>query len=120
MATQDIDRKLSVMIGERIRTARALAGISQTQLGDMLGVTFQQVQKYENGRNRISAPALIRLANALDHPIEFFTNTEPGKIDRLAGFSTRDIRLLRRMHDVPDDVAQAVGNLLRAVASGKT
>jgi hypothetical protein len=70
--------------------------------------------------HRIALLLVISWIISLKEPIEFFTNTEPGKIDRMAGFSARDIRLLRRMHDVPDDVAQAVGNLLRAVASGKT
>ena len=59
-------------VGARLRQRRMLLGISQEQLAEMLGLTFQQVQKYERGTNRISASRLFQLARALDTPITWF------------------------------------------------
>jgi transcriptional regulator with XRE-family HTH domain len=59
-------------IGLRVRTLRLQRGLSQTELGGLISVTFQQVQKYEKGANRISAGRLQRIAEALGVPISFF------------------------------------------------
>jgi transcriptional regulator with XRE-family HTH domain len=59
-------------VGARLRQRRMLLGISQEQLAEMLGLTFQQVQKYERGTNRVSASRLFQLARALDTPITWF------------------------------------------------
>jgi transcriptional regulator with XRE-family HTH domain len=59
-------------VGSRIRLRRSLLGLSQTKLGDAMGVTFQQVQKYERGANRISASKLYTLSCVLNVPISFF------------------------------------------------
>jgi transcriptional regulator with XRE-family HTH domain len=59
-------------IGARIRKARQAAGLSQEKLGRVLDVTFQQVQKFESGRNRIAASQLHRVAAALDVALDFF------------------------------------------------
>jgi len=59
-------------VGSRVRLRRQLLKMSQEKLGDELGVTFQQVQKYERGSNRIGASRLFRLANVLDVPVSFF------------------------------------------------
>ncbi len=63
---------IDVHVGSRLRLRRNLLGISQTDLGKALGVTFQQVQKYEKGTNRISASRLFNLSRVLDVPISFF------------------------------------------------
>jgi transcriptional regulator with XRE-family HTH domain len=63
---------IDVMVGKRIRLRRVQLGLSQTELGKKLGVTFQQVQKYENGANRVSASRLYEISTALDVPIIFF------------------------------------------------
>ena len=57
--------QLDVALGERIRRRRKELGRSQTALGGKLGITFQQVQKYENGTNRVSAAMLVKLSGAL-------------------------------------------------------
>jgi transcriptional regulator with XRE-family HTH domain len=62
------DKKL----GEKIRTRRVVAGMSQAELGEALGVTFQQVQKYEKGTNRVSAVRLEQIAKALGESISYF------------------------------------------------
>jgi transcriptional regulator with XRE-family HTH domain len=59
-------------IGERIRTRRKEVSLSQTALGEILGVSFQQVQKYEGGRNRIAASRIPALADALMVPLAYF------------------------------------------------
>lgn len=62
-----------VRIGQRIRSRRLQIGMSQERLADLLGVTFQQVQKYEKGINRVAATRLFDIAAALDMPVvEFF------------------------------------------------
>jgi len=58
-----------VALGERIRRRRRELGLSQSALGGKLGITFQQVQKYENGANRVSASMLVKLSEALAMPV---------------------------------------------------
>jgi transcriptional regulator with XRE-family HTH domain len=59
-------------VGARVRMRRRLAGVSQEKLADALGLTFQQVQKYERGANRVSASKLYEIAAALQTPVAFF------------------------------------------------
>ena len=66
-------------VGSRIRLRRRMLGISQTAVGDALGITFQQVQKYERGANRISASRLHRLSSFLKVKPEFFFETAEGR-----------------------------------------
>lgn len=63
---------VDVHVGRRVRLQRTSIGMSQEKLGDALGLTFQQVQKYERGANRIGASRLWDLSRALDCPISFF------------------------------------------------
>jgi transcriptional regulator with XRE-family HTH domain len=59
-------------VGEKIRTQRLLRRISQTDLGNQVGITFQQIQKYEKGANRVGAGRLQRIAEVLGVPVSFF------------------------------------------------
>ena len=61
-------------VGQRIRLARKVAKLSQSKLGDSVGVTYQQIQKYENGTDRIGAGRLYHVAQVTDQPISFFFN----------------------------------------------
>ncbi len=63
---------IDIHVGQNIRRRRSQLGMSQEALARALGLTFQQVQKYERGTNRVSASRLWRLAEALDAPITFF------------------------------------------------
>ncbi|QCO07423.1 helix-turn-helix domain-containing protein [Azospirillum argentinense] len=63
---------VDIHVGARVRLRRTLLGMSQEKLGDALRLTFQQVQKYERGANRISASRLFDLSRVLDVPISFF------------------------------------------------
>jgi transcriptional regulator with XRE-family HTH domain len=60
---------VDVAVGARVRELRIRAGMSQTKLGDALGVSFQQIQKYENGANRMGASRLVQVATALNVPL---------------------------------------------------
>ena len=86
--SDDRVRKLSkrtpeaeVAIGARLRALRVAAGMSQTTLGEVIGITFQQIQKYEKGKDRIAASTLQVLAAALNvHPGSFFDGEMPSPV----------------------------------------
>ena len=70
-------RRIDVHVGSRIRLRRTLMGMSQERLGEALSLTFQQVQKYERGVNRVGASRLFDLSRVLDVPISFFFDDLP-------------------------------------------
>jgi transcriptional regulator with XRE-family HTH domain len=74
-------------VGARVRMRRLMVGLSQGKLGEALDVTFQQVQKYEKGANRIGASRLQQLARVLDVPPAYFFEGAPGAAQRDAGFA---------------------------------
>ncbi len=69
-------------VGSRIRTRRTLLGLNQSQLADALGITFQQVQKYEKGSNRIGASRLYHMSKILDVPVSYFYEDMPKELGR--------------------------------------
>jgi transcriptional regulator with XRE-family HTH domain len=69
---------IDVHVGSRIRMRRQLINMSQERLGELLGITFQQVQKYEKGANRISASRMFFTAKILGVPVQFFFEGLPG------------------------------------------
>ena len=75
METKNSRRKnvdLDKLIGERIRIRRLLMNVTQNELAKHLGITFQQIQKYENGKNRVSASTLYQISKKLCAPISYF------------------------------------------------
>lgn len=68
----DPPNPIDVHVGSRMRLRRTLLGMSQVKLGEAIGLTFQQVQKYERGANRIGASRLFDLSQVLDVPVSFF------------------------------------------------
>ncbi|WP_298281042.1 helix-turn-helix domain-containing protein [Acidocella sp.] len=68
---------IDVHVGSRVRLRRTLLGMSQERLGDALGLTFQQVQKYERGVNRVGASRLFDISRVLDVPISYFFDDMP-------------------------------------------
>jgi len=72
-----IPSPVDVHVGARLRVRRTLLGMSQTMLGEAIGLTFQQMQKYEKGANRISASRLFVLSRVLDVPIAYFFDDMP-------------------------------------------
>ena len=114
-------------IGSRVRARRTMLGMSQEKLADALGLTFQQVQKYEKGINRIGASRLLHIAGILDVSIEFFFEGLPGL--RAGGFSDDSLvaefltrsesdRLVRGFLKLKDDEARRkVADLVDWLAS---
>ncbi|MDZ5700193.1 MULTISPECIES: helix-turn-helix domain-containing protein [Phyllobacteriaceae] len=76
---------IDVHVGSRIRLRRNMLGISQEKLGESLGITFQQIQKYEKGTNRVGASRLQAIASILNAPVSFFFEGAPGE-DGAPGF----------------------------------
>ena len=75
-----VPNPVDVHVGGRVRQRRILLGMSQTNLGDALGLTFQQVQKYERGTNRIGSSRLFDLSQILVVPIEYFFDDMPAAV----------------------------------------
>ena len=75
-----IPSPVDVHVGARLRQRRTLLGMSQTTLGEAIGLTFQQVQKYERGANRISASRLFALSRVFDVPVEYFFDDMPREV----------------------------------------
>jgi transcriptional regulator with XRE-family HTH domain len=79
-------------VGSRVRLRRMLLGMSQERLGESMGLTFQQVQKYEKGVNRIGASRLFQISKILDVPVQFFFEEAPyaGDGSRAPGLAEPD------------------------------
>ncbi len=71
---------VDVHVGARLRQRRTLRGMTQTTLGDAIGISFQQMQKYERGLNRIGSSRLYDLSRVLDVPIQFFFDDMPNAV----------------------------------------
>lgn len=73
---------VDIHVGSRVRLRRTLLGMSQKKLGAAVGLTFQQIQKYERGANRIGSSRLYQFAQVLDVPVSFFFDDMPEEISR--------------------------------------
>lgn len=69
---------IDIHVGSRIRLRRTMLGMSQEKLGESLGITFQQIQKYEKGTNRVGASRLQNISGILNVPVSFFFEDAPG------------------------------------------
>ncbi len=124
-------------VGNRIRLRRTLLGMSQEKLGEAIGLTFQQVQKYERGANRVGASRLFDLSNVLDVPVSYFFDDMPNAVrdasprqilgateDPVVNFE-RDpmtkretLELVRYYHAIPDQLSRkCVYALIKSMAS---
>ena len=110
-----------VEVGRRIRVRRLERQMSQTELADQLGVTFQQVQKYEKGVNRVGAARLQRIADALDVPISFFFSADRGSPqEAIMPFlaTAHAVRLMRAYARISDTAIQrSILDLVERIAS---
>ncbi len=77
-------------VGVQLRQRRALLGFSQEKLAEQVGITFQQIQKYENGANRVSASRLYEFSKVLDIPVSFFFDNYGSNENRTVGFAEND------------------------------
>ena len=117
--TQDID----AVVGLRMAARRSALGLSQTALAAQLGVSFQQVQKYEKGANRVSASRLHQVATALGCSVADFFPTRADEVDPVAGLhaltATADGRALAEAFPriVDPMLRRAVSQVVAALAS---
>lgn len=113
--------KTDTEIGRRIRERRLMLGLSQQQLAQAIGVTYQQAHKYETGINRVSAGRLFRVAQALDVPVSWFY--EGMGTDRPAAMSRRQrlsLELARNFSLIRDERQQeALSQMARALAEAQ-
>lgn len=122
---------IDIHVGSRIRMRRTIVGISQEKLGEALGVTFQQVQKYEKGTNRVGASRLQRMAEVLNVQIGFFFEgnlagdlpISDSQKDPVSAFvTTREgIALITAFSAIEDrHVRQTIISLARSLSASKT
>ena len=78
---------IDIHVGSRVRLRRTMLGQSQEKLGNALGITFQQIQKYEKGANRIGASRLQQIANVLTVPVAFFFEDAPSGTQTVTGMA---------------------------------
>ncbi len=130
-----VPNPVDVHVGGRVRQRRLLLGMSQTNLGDALGLTFQQVQKYERGTNRIGSSRIFHLSQILGVSIEFFFDDMPADVaasspaqwrgrakkpasDQLDPMAKREtLQLVRAYYRIPDSkVRKCLFQLTKAFA----
>lgn len=111
----DTDR----IVGARIRERRVMLGLSQQQMADMIGVTYQQAHKYERGINRISAGRLYEIALALNVPINFFfERIDPSRNTELSPRQRMCLEVARNFSLIPNErLQEALSQLTRALTA---
>ena len=121
--SEDGPRGIDVHVGQRVRQRRVLCGLSQTELANAMGLTFQQLQKYERGINRISASKLWQISQVLRVPVQWFFKefSEPKEKEdkRLESFHMKreTLELVRNYVAVPADVQQKFLSLVKSIAN---
>lgn len=138
MASKGYPNPIDVHVGSRIRQRRTLLGISQVALAEAIRLTFQQVQKYEKGTNRVSSSRLVDLANVLDVDVSYFfqemgadvQNQTPAMLMRSNKLPDVDqekdpmarretLELVRAYCRIPDPaLRKRLGDLVKTVAKG--
>ncbi len=128
---KDGPHPVDVHVGARVKLRRMAMGVSQESLGKSMGLTFQQIQKYEKGVNRISASKMFELADHLDVSIQYFFDGYRDGFLRTAGFAEADgddpfmallsspdgIQLCRYFSAIKDvDVKKRVLDLVKSIA----
>jgi len=109
------DLMTSTELGLKIKQARQQAGLSQERLAEMVGVTFQQIQKYENGQTTLNILKLQLLANALNHPVRDFFQDAPDERLRLTVQEGELLQAFRKIKntELRGAVITIVGNINR-------
>lgn len=107
---------IDIHVGQRLRLRRTLLGLSQETLGEAVGITFQQLQKYERGANRISASRLFNLSQVLGVPVTFFfddlpspestlvSDDQPSETQEFESMARREtLELVRAYYRIPEE-----------------
>ncbi|UOA31188.1 hypothetical protein DSM110093_00951 [Sulfitobacter sp. DSM 110093] len=115
---------VDVHVGKRIRQRRWLTGMTQQRLAELVGIKFQQIQKYETGANRVSASRLWDIADALDVPVPFFfeglkEDEADAPIDGLPADLMADkeaMELVRSYYAIPENQRRRLFELARVLS----
>ena len=116
------EKTINIIIGKNIRTRRSLMGFSQAALGKHLGITFQQVQKYETGNNSVSPARLMQLSQIFSCGVaELFRELPPaGHEAALPDPSRKAIHLIENFERIDDAILQKqICDLVRSIADGR-
>ncbi len=134
MVNKKVPNPIDIHVGGRVRLRRMMQNMSQEKLGESLGITFQQIQKYEKGTNRIGASRLQHISSVLQVPVSFFFEDAPGA-STVAGFeearpaafvtdflsSSEGLQLNRAFVRIKDPkVRRKIVDMIRAVAGEET
>lgn len=138
MASKGFPNPIDVHVGKRIRVRRTILGLSQTALGEQMGITFQQIQKYERGTNRVSSSRLFDLTRILGVTLAYFfdeigddvAKQSPGALQGRApkavdleqdpAAKRETLELVRAYYRIPDQgVRQKLTNMIRAIAASQ-
>jgi transcriptional regulator with XRE-family HTH domain len=136
MTSKGHPNPVDVHVGARVRLRRTLLGLTQITLGEQLGLSYQQVMKYEQGLNRVSSSRLFDLCRILNVPIAYFydemgtevskqspaglAGQKPKAVDKDADPAAKreTLELVRAYYGIPDQaVRQRLTNMIRAIAS---
>lgn len=112
---------VDVHVGQRVRQRRWMVGMTQQQLGNKVGIKFQQIQKYETGTNRISASRLWDIAAALEVPVSFFfegLNHEQLGVEGFGDLLTdkEALELVRAYYSIPETQRRRLFDLARVLS----
>lgn len=138
MASKGHPNPIDVHVGQRLRVRRTLLGMSQETLADAIGLTFQQIQKYEKGANRVSSSRLLDLSNVLDVTVSYFfeemsagvadqspsnlwhADALPNIDDEKDPMAKREtLEFVRAYYRIPDPaIRKRLGELVKLVAKG--
>ncbi len=111
-------RNIDIQIGQRLRELRIRRNVSQEKLGKMLGVTFQQIQKYENGANRLAASTLWDISERLDAPITWFFESlkKNAASQKLPKIQPHDLVFYQDLSKLPKNVRNSLRGLIRKLS----
>lgn len=126
--TAKLPQAVDVFVGKRIRMRRLEIGLGQKTLGETIGITFQQIQKYENGTNRVTSSRIMQIADVLKVPPTFFfegvprNKTDPSQktkaVDYVSDFvrSKDGLALLKAFMKVPKSVRRSIVEMVEKIA----
>lgn len=123
----DVQKSINAHVARRIHARRIEVGLTQQQVARLIGISFQQLQKYEHGTNRISAGRLYQLAEVLDTNVTYFfagyeqEKSADAKPENEGISSLESVRLVRQFNAIPSDsLKRSIYGLIRALGNSET
>jgi len=113
---KDATHPVDILVGQRIKAARKLQKLSQTELAHGVGVSYQQIQKYEKGDNRVSASMLYDIAKFLNVNLrQFYEGLEHADSGNTHQFDTQEINLMCKFRELPPERRKAVYKIVNSL-----